>query len=304
MSRIENLTLKSEFDGTPLSVLIVLPDGAPRALVQLAHGMQEHKERYLRFMEYLADQGFASIINDHRGHGQSLKSRDDLGYFGQDGARALVDDLHQLTTYFKARFPGKRLILFGHSMGALAVRCYCRSYDGDIDGLVVCGSPGANPAAKVGLWLNRVLTALKRERAHSPLFDRMSTGGYNKRFAAEGTNAWLSAEPENVKAYNADPLCGFPFTLNGYKALLELLRDTYAPFDAQHPALPVRFISGADDPCAPDAKGFENAMDVMRRAGYRSVTGKLYSGMRHEILNEAGREQVYAELAQWLDSII
>ena len=303
MSTARTFTIDSENDGLALSVCLVTPEGAPRGLVQLAHGMAEHKERYLPFMEWLAAQGWASIINDHRGHGASIRDPRDLGYFYAGGAAALVEDLHQITLWFRARFPDAPLALFGHSMGSLAVRCYAHRFDGDIDGLIVCGSPGPNPAANFGLALNRAMTAVKGERYVSRLFVKMTTGGYGKRFPDPKTaNAWLSVNQDNVRAYDADPLCGFPFTLNGYRALLELLKGAYETVPAGHPDLPVRFISGAEDPCAPDEKGFNAAVAQMRACGYREVSGKLYPGMRHEILNHAGHEAVYADALEWLET--
>ena len=297
MARIEYSSLPSARDGLPLAVLTVLPEGDIKALVQLAHGMAEHKARYLPFMEFLAAHGYASIINDHRGHGGSVRSREDLGYFYRDGASALVDDLHQLTLHFRALHPDRRLFLFGHSMGSLAVRVYRQKYDADIDGLVVCGSPGRNPAAGAGLVLNRLMTLFRGERYISPLFMQMTTGAFSKAHPSPNSkNAWLSTNRDNVEKYDADPLCGFPFTLNGYRALLELMRDAYRPVPAGKPELPVHFISGAEDPCAPDAKGFEDAVNRMREAGYRSVTAKLYPGMRHELLNHAERQLVYDDL--------
>ena len=302
MATINNLIVPSARDGLALSVCTVLPDGAPKGLVQFAHGMAEHKERYLPFMEFLAGHGYACLINDHRGHGASVKSKDDLGYFYEDGASALVDDLHQLTLWFRARYPGKKLILFGHSMGSLAVRVYRQKYDGDIDALVVCGSPGANPATGAGLALNRIMTLFKGERYVSPLFVQMTTGSFSKVHPSKETNnAWLSVNQDNVRAYDADPLCGFPFTLNGYKALLQLMRDAYKPVPAGHPALPVHFVSGAEDPCAPDQKGFDAAVQNLRSAGYMEVTSKMYPGMRHEILNHTNHQVVYDDLLSIFD---
>jgi len=303
MSRIENLTIASGVDGLPLSVCVVAPeDGAPRAVVQLAHGMAEHKERYLPFMEFLSEHGYACVINDHRGHGASVRDRGDLGYFYAGGAEALVQDLHQLTLWARQRWPGRRLFLFGHSMGSLAVRVYRQRYDGDIDGLVVCGSPGKNPATGAGLALNRVMTAFKGERYISKLFVSLTTGGYAKAFPSPTTqNAWLSTNQDNVEAYDADPLCGFPFTLNGYRALLTLMRDTYRPVPAKHPALPVHFLSGAEDPCAPDERGFNAAVACMKADGYKTVTSKLYPGLRHELLNHAERQIVFDDLLALFD---
>ncbi len=303
MAIIRNFKLNSDVDGLPLAVCEVLPEGgSPRALVQLAHGMAEHKERYLPFMQFLADHGYAAIINDHRGHGASVRSGGDLGYFYDGGAGALVADLHQVTQYFRTAHPGLKLFLFGHSMGSLAVRVYRQRFERDIDGLVVCGSPGQNPAVGAGLALNRVMTALKGERYVSPLFVQMTTGGFAKRFPDPRTaNAWLSTNQDNVRAYDADPLCGFPFTLNGYKALLTLMRDAYAAEPAGNPDLPVHFLSGEEDPCAPDRKGFDSAVQKMKDAGYRSVTAKMYPGMRHELLNHAERQVVYDDLLALFD---
>ena len=306
MSRIENLTIPSQADGLPLSVSLATPEsGAPKALVQLAHGMAEHNARYLPFMEYLAENGYAALINDHRGHGASVLDPGDLGYFYSDGANALVEDLHQLTLWFRDRWPGKKLFLFGHSMGSLAVRVYRQRYDGDIDGLVVCGTPGRNPATGAGLALNRVMTIIKGERYISQMFVNMTTGSFNKGNPKSGSaNAWLSTNQDNVQKYDADPLCGFPFTLNGYRALLTLMRDAYRPVPAAHPDLPVHFLSGAQDPCAPDEKGFNDAVQRLKDDGYRRVTARMYPGMRHELLNHANRLEVYKDLLALFDGWI
>lgn len=299
MARKEFLTLPSEHDGLNLSVVMVLPDeGMPKGLVQLAHGMAEHKGRYMPFMEFLADHGFGCIMNDHRGHGESVKSPEDLGYFYENGAEGLVNDLHQITLFFREKFPGLKLFLFGHSMGSLAVRSYRAKYDRDIDGLIVCGSPGKNPAAGVGLMLLKMMTQRKGERHISPLFINMTTGSFSKRFPEPDTrSAWLSTNRENVKAFDADPLCGFPFTLNGYGALLTLMQWAYdTKSKAAHPDMPVHFISGEADPCMPDKKGFADAIKCMHEAGYANVTCRLYPGMRHEILNETDNRLVYEDL--------
>ena len=301
MLKVETFTLPSEHDGLSLSVTTVVPDTPPRALVQFAHGMAEHKERYLPVMRFLAENGYACIINDHRGHGASVRDHADLGYFYKDGGRGLVKDMHQLTLWFRGRYPGKKLFLFGHSMGSLAARTYAPQFGRSIDGLIVCGSPGFNASAKAGLVLTRALQIVHGgQRAQSKLMDRLLNGNFSRRFKGGSPFAWLSANPDNVAAYEADPLCGFPFTINGYRALLNLMLAAYDPRTSIRRNLPVHFMSGEDDPCAPDRAGFDAAIQNIRDRGCTQVSGKMYHGLRHEILNENSKE-VYDDLLALLD---
>lgn len=295
-------TIPSNRDGALISVMKTVPDGPVKAVLQMAHGMAEHKGRYGDLCRYLSDRGYATVINDHRGHGASVKSAEDLGYFGKDGARALVDDLHQITLSIRADFPGKPVYLYGHSMGSLAVRAYRALYERDIDGLIVCGSPGRNPAAGAGLLLAQATALFRGERYRSAFLANLTGGALSARFASEGSPfAWLSTQKEEVVKYEADPLCGYRFTVNGYKALLRLMRMAYTPARAQKPDMPIHFLSGSDDPCMPDAKGFEDAVEALRRDGYTRVTSKVYPGMRHEVHNERDRASVYRDIADLMD---
>ena len=295
MSTTEFFTLKSNADGLGLSMMLVRPEGEIRGLVQLAHGMCEHKGRYEPFMRYLADRGCLCVMNDHRGHGGSVRDAGDLGYFYENGAAALVEDLHQITLWMTEKWPGLPLILFGHSMGSMAVRAYCEKYDGELDGLIVCGSPGWNAAAGAGLMLLNIMAKFRGERCRSKLIKSLTTGAFSKPFKKEGnSSAWLSADKENVRAFKADPLCGFDFTLNGNRALLTLMQRAYHLKALRgNPGMPVRFYSGEKDPCAPNPEGFEAAMEAMRKAGYTDVQGAMFPGLRHEILNEKNREEIY-----------
>lgn len=179
--KTENITIISKQDGLQLDGLIVAAE-EPKAVLQLAHGMCEHKERYIPFMEYMAAQGFACVIHDHRGHGRSIKSDADLGYFYENGGEALVEDIYQVMEETKNRFPRLTYFLMGHSMGSLAVRCFIKKYDKDIDGLIVCGCPSANDMAGIGLSLVHFLQKIKGDHARSALADKLFSDGFEKPF--------------------------------------------------------------------------------------------------------------------------
>ena len=301
---METFTVPGAADGVQLSTLVIAPE-SPKAVLQLVHGMAEHKERYIPFMNYLSEKGYACVINDLRGHGASVATNEDLGYLDKGGMKALVDDVHCVTDWAKAQYPGLPFFLFGHSMGSMIVLSYIKSYDREIDGLVVCGSPSRNPAAGLGDFLAGCIGLFKGQRYRSDFLAGLCTGNNDKPFKADGLrNAWLSTNKANVQAYNNDPLCGFTFTVNGYRnGLFRLMKDIYSPqgWTVAHPDLPIHFIAGSDDPCIVSIRKFSEAVSFLRARGYREVTSKLYPGLRHEILNETGREEVYRDVLARLD---
>ena len=305
----EKRTLVSTADRLEISVLICRPGGnassspgntagKPKGIIQLVHGMCEHKERYVPFMEFMADNGYASIIHDHRGHGESVRSIDDLGYFYEGGYMAMIEDVMAVTrmaceefsrpeTRMNKESAGLPLILLGHSMGSMAVRSFSKRYDNLIDGLVVCGSPSYNPGLSVGKALAKGYRAIMGERHRPSLIQSIAFGTFNRRF-------------RNEKSSNddADPHCNFQFTTDGFINLFSLMQDAYDIKDwhKTSPDLPVLFISGEDDPCRINDRRFRLAVEKMKEAGYRNVQARTYPGMRHEILNETGKEEVWNDI--------
>ncbi len=296
----------SRQDGLTLDGCMIIPE-QPKGILQISHGMCEHKERYIPFMEYMAEKNYVCVIHDHRGHGKSVRKPEDLGYFYENGGENLVEDLYQVTESVKEQFVGLPCFLFGHSMGSLAVRCYVKKYDKAIDGLIVCGCPGENSMAGIGLMIDKVVQKYKGDYARSEVLNELFSRNFEKPFESEGLqHAWICSDKEVVKKYNDEPLCNFTFTLNGYEALLWLVKNTYSEqgWNVEHPDLPIHFISGEMDPCMISKKKFSDAVNLMKKVGYRRVSGHIYDGMRHEILNEIGKEQVYADVARFFDGIL
>lgn len=302
---------KSHTDGLPIDVLIIEPDrGAEiKGIVQLVHGMNEYKERYIPFMEFLADNGYLTVIHDHRGHGKSVRSIDDLGYMYEGGYIALIKDTHEITHKIKRYakdLTGKDLpfILLGHSMGSMVVRCYLRKYDYEIDKLCVLGCPSKMAAMRYGLSRIRWFKLFRGERARLGLAANLVMGVYEIPFARERLqHSWINSDPREVIKYNADPFCNYCFTLNGYENLIRLTVLTYKEggHKMANPDLPICFFSGADDPCALNSRALNEAMVFLRRQGYSNVSGKMYPGMRHEILNEPRKAEVYEDILRFME---
>lgn len=304
MSRKYEGFFLSEADGLEVSVMAVLPEkGTCRGIVQLVHGMSEYKERYLPFMEFLAENGYLTVIHDHRGHGKSVRAKEDLGYMYGGGAQAMLRDIGTVNKRIRHEFPDLPLILMGHSMGSLAVRAFARRHDNCMDMLVVCGSPSYNAARPLGVAVAHAEKAILGPRHKSTLLEGISSASFVSRFKDDNSRtAWLCSDKKVRDEYAASQLCGFTFTDDAYLALFQLMKEAY---DVKHwkctkPQMPVLFISGSEDPCMGNIRQFAKAVQAMRNAGYYDVKGKLYPGMRHEILNEKDKYQVYRDIAVYL----
>lgn len=299
---MKTLKLKASADELELAVAVAEPKGPAKGIFQIVHGMAEHKERYHAFMDVLASEGYVAVIHDHRGHGESLKSPDDLGYMYDGGWLAMVEDVKVVQDWAHEQYPDLPVTLFGHSMGSMVVRSFAKRYDSSIQNLIVCGCPSDNPAKGAGRALTRVIALLRGWHYRPDLINNMSFGAYNKGFESEGPCAWLSRNHDNVVTYLKDPLSGYCFTANGFYGLLGVMKDCYSPknWAMKNPALKVLFISGADDPCRIDDKAFAKAVDFMRKRGYTNVESKLYPGLRHEILQEKEAPEVYSDILNFL----
>lgn len=300
----KDFTIESYADGLEINVAVMVPDSQIRGVVQFAHGMAEHKERYFDFMKYLAAAGFVAVIHDHRGHGESVRSPDDLGFFYDDTGVAVVEDLHQVTMAVQELFPQKPYILFGHSMGSLVARCYAKKYDSHLDKLILCGPPARNSLVPVAILLARLLERQKGSRHRSKLLGSLVLGPYNKASDKNLPNSWICCNREVVEEYNTNRICGFNFTINGYLNLFFLLRETYSKKDwlLSKPELPILFVAGELDPVIGGERGWQESQEFMSQMGYTQIQSKLYQGLRHEILNEESRSLIFSDLLKWMMS--
>lgn len=278
-----------------------------KAVFQIAHGMAEHSERYEEFAKFLCENGYAVFANDHIGHGKSVASDDDLGYFGErDGWIGFINDAKQLTDIAKGEYPDKPVVLFGHSMGSFIARSYCEKFGGDLAGVVFCGTSGVNPAVGVAVKLASFIAKVKGSRYRSEFINKVAFGAFNKKIEKSRTPFdWLSRDTAQVDAYMADKYCGFLFTAVGYRDMSMLLNSvsgkswyTNVPF-----VLPMLLVSGQSDPVGGYGKGILQVYRDLKSTGHKNVTMKLYKDYRHEILNELDKEIVFQDVVDWADKV-
>ena len=280
MSQMIDFTVPSTVPGRTLHAFRCVPDGQVRAIVQLSHGMVEFIDRYKPLAEYLAARGILVTGHDHLGHGGSIRTKADYGYFAQpDGNRAVLDDLHAMTVLTKTLYPDVPYFLLGHSMGSFYARQYLCEW-------------GSELAVFFG-WHHR-----------SKLVASLSFTGYNKGLEGRTPQDWLNRDAAEVDKYRADERCMFTFTLNAYYSMFTGILRLYDPAVlARMPKdLPLLFLAGDADPVGEQGKGVQRAIDSLKAAGVQNIQKKLYPGARHELLMELNRQEVMADIAHWLDA--
>ena len=302
--------MKKEFyfpskDGlTQIHALEWIPEGKVKAVLQIAHGMVEHIERYSDFAAYLAENGIYVTGHSHLGHGKSMVSREKMGYFADpNGNACVIGDIHELRILTQKKYPDVPYFLMGHSMGSFLTRQYLGMYGEGLSGAIIMGT-GEQPDAILsgGKLVCKLIAAFKGWEHRSDFVNGLVIGGFEKEMG----KGWLSRNEENVKNYAKDPLSGFVFTLNAFYNMF----DGMSKMNVQEKSgnfpkeLPIHFVAGSEDPVGSHGKGVETVYNRYVEKGAKKASIKLYPEDRHEILNEVDKEIVYQDLLDWITSNI
>ena len=282
MPDIQEFRYPSARSGFSIYARAWLPEGPPRAVVQLVHGVAEHVGRYEEVADFLTGHGFLVCGEDHLGHGKTVEDGS-YGFFApEDGWDLVVRDIRRLRELEGEQHPGLPYFLLGHSMGSFLTRTYLIQYPGTLDGVILSGT-GQEPA---------------------PLVDALSLGAYNRRFRPNRTGAdWISSDPAAVDAYLADPLCRPKPTVSMFRDMMGGLQFIAKPGNLRNMRAdtPVLFLSGEQDPVGGMGRGVRKVRQMFLDAGCTDVTLKLYPGGRHEMFHEVSQREVFEDLLAWLE---
>lgn len=310
MSVNQEFRFPSADGATTLYGRIWVPDhGAPKAVLQLVHGIAEHIGRYDRFARFMSDHGYLVCAEDHLGHGNTPENAEDLGYTAdKDGWVKMTDNVRALHERITPQYPGIPYFILGHSMGSFLTRSYLIRYPGTVDACALLGT-GQQPESvlRAGLAACRLEQIRLGRRGRSKLLQSLCFGAYNSQFKPNRTESdWVCSVDEVVDAYIADPFCQVMPTVTLMRDMLTGIRfnqqaENLAKMDK---TTPVFFLSGDQDPVGSNGKGVRAAYQSFLDAGCSHVRLKLYPGGRHEMLNEHNWQDVYDELLSWFDQQI
>lgn len=288
---MEELTITAQ-DGLHLSVSIFKVQ-KPRALVQIIHGAKEHKARYDQFASFLQKNGFAVILSDNRGHGESVNSDYPLGFM--DGVEQVIEDQMLITKYIKKLYPSKDLYLFGHSLGSVFARCYLQEHDNEITKLVLSGPVNYVPAVSFGILLGKIVTLFSGKYGSNRFIERLSTKN-------QKDDSWISVSEANLERYRKDPYCQYKYKNSSVVTVFDGVRNLrqFAKYHCQNPLLPILMISGIGDPITGGETGLRDSIQSLNKIGYNKINNIIYPEMNHEVLNEDNYELVYQDVLEFL----
>lgn len=303
---------KNEFyylsaDGkTQIHAVEWIPDEKPKAILQIAHGVTEYILRYEQFAEYLVEKGIMVVGNDHLGHGKSIAKDSEPMYFGPTGSwKWAVEDMYTCTKMIKEKYPEIPYYMLGFSLGSFLLRTYLIEYPKAIDAAIIMGTGETSPVQiALAKFIANKEAKKVGENHTSPMIKKLTFDTYNKFFAPNRTDYdWLCSDNEGLGEYIADPMRGGNLSAGLFREMLSGMKFTSEIKNLKKMNLdtPILFISGDEDPVGEKGKGVIKAYHKFQNIGMKDVEIKLYPKLRHDILHEKCKKEIYEYVYNWIE---
>jgi alpha-beta hydrolase superfamily lysophospholipase len=254
----------------------------PKGVVQVAHGLGEYAGRYDGLAQALASAGYSVYADDHRGHGQTGLGQYDgdsskLGKLGPGGLRATIEDLRRLTAIVRRENPDVPVAILGHSWGSLMVQTLLNQHAAEYDAAILTGTAYRQPGS-------------------------MNAGQLNAKHKHLGTTGyeWLSRDPAVSQAFLDDPLTFYADVLKLF-GVVDGVRLFGVPTKHIQKDIPLLIAIGSDDPLGGEKSVRTLAEKYIARSRLTDVELIVYENARHEIFHETNKDEVFKDVASWLD---
>lgn len=274
---------------------------APKAVVQIVHGVSEHLGRYEELAAFLNDYGYEVIGHDHPGHG---RTGPELGIVSGDAMSLLLGGITAVRDVIRKAQPGVPVVLMGHSMGSfLALRSMEMDAQG-WDALILSGTNDRNPPIlerftllSESLWRRNRKNPMVEKAIYQLVLKGSHAGILNRKGAA-----WRTRDQNEVRLFQDDPACGFEMNLEFMKSLAKGLSVWYRKEELAKLGknLPVLIISGTQDHVGNYGKGAARLAKSLTAAGISQVYLRFYEGARHDLFWEESREETMYDVLEFL----
>lgn len=277
----------------------------PKGVVQIIHGMGEHIRRYENIANYLNSKGFIVYGDDHRGHGETAEGLDKIGYIGTDGFNKIVKDEKYITNMIKNNHPSLPIFICGHSFGSFISQEYLNRYSNSIDGVILCGSAlqkGLGPVIGRAVSTTQMLFGLGKKKAK--FITNITNNIFTKKIN-DKDDSWLTSDREEIKKIENDKFCNHTLTINFYYHMFKGFKTLYKSNKNKNirKDIPILIIAGNADPVGNYGEAVKELTAYYKSLGLSNVSLKIYDGKKHELFNELGREEIFEDLNNWIESI-
>lgn len=298
---VEELRYLSSDGEHKIYAKIMSPIGKIKGIVQICHGMNGYINKYDEVSKKLIDSGYVVCGNTCLGHYDSVNTEDELGFFGEfNGDKYLISDVRKLTQIVKRRFPNKNLFLLGHSMGSFIARCYIAKYGEDLAGAIISGTAGPQLLVDSGIQFANFIIQRKGFKYRSRKLYEVIFQVANKEIKNPASNYdWLTSREDNIISEKSK----FLFTVTALRDVLALIKKSNAHTEIEKipKELPLYFFAGLADPVGEYGEGVKRAINLYVKSGMKDIEYKFYEEDRHECLNEKNREEVMANMIEWIE---
>lgn len=248
----------------------------PKAVICLVHGLGEHTSRYAHVAEAFGRQGFVLFGADLRGHGRSGGARGHIS-----SIEDFMQDIDELLTQARVRYPGLPIILYGHSLGGIQVLYYGLTHKPDIKGVIATSS---------GLH-----TALEKQHLKVMMAKILGSLVPNASIASGLDPKSISRDEKVVQAYIHDPLVHDKISLGFGKIMVGV--TTWVLAHASEFPLPLLLLHGKADKLAFPSSSIEFAASLKGKC-----TLVLWDDAYHELHNEPEKNEVFKTMMLWMDA--
>lgn len=279
-------------------------ENSRKGVIQIIHGMSEHKGRYSHFFKYFEERGWIVAMEEHIHHGEKSDSKEKAGIFENDFEK-MIEDQKNFTAELKKKYPDLPLFVFGHSMGSFIAQEHLKACSNIVTGYILCGSCYEQKLLwKLGEYASMFLDKIYRNK-RAGIIRKLIFLNSNRKIKSEyyiNENSWLSRDIDEVKKYSSDDYCGFTYSSSFYKDFFIFLNRLYkkSDFEKIKKDIPILIISGDMDPVGLNSRGVIQLEKFYNFLNFKDITCRLYKNARHELHNEINREEVFEDLEKWL----
>lgn len=294
-------TYRSSNHKNRIHYYIFEPETDLRAIIQFTHGWKDYIERNDELIKYFTDHGVMICGCDFIGHGRSSEE-EKRGHFDErNGWSYLVKDVKKLTSYMKKEYPDIPFFLYGHGMGSLVARLCCL-HETQFDGIILSGTSSKQKFCRRSVFITSILRRIKGLNHRSCFLEKLVYKRLNRKFKGEKDElSWFSEDKTIRDKYSSDVRCQFTFTISAYENIFKMLSlvSTRQWYRSVPEELPIMLISGKDDPIGDFGKGIQEIQENFLKINHH-VEIRLYDGVRHELQGDEKRNQIFADVLNWM----